>query len=136
MKKLSLVLLSLALAVCFLFAGCSKYGSIKRAYEDAGWTENAQVQNWTTQINTYLAEENREDITDTHVFEKAGLILPEYAIIVEFKSTESLVQAIEDSATLQGIIEDAQNSDYVSGNCLLIPIISSNNALEVFKTTK
>ena len=121
----------MALAVCFLFAGCNKYGVIKKAYEDAGWTVSTEIEQYQDQINTAIAEENREDIADVHVFVKN---IVSVAIIVEFKSTESLVEAVENSATLQGFIEDAQNSDYVSGNCVLITL--SPAALEVFKTTK
>ena len=117
MKKLGLTLASLLLVFCFLFTGCSQYGKIKKAYEDAGYTESTKLEQYQSHIDNALAEEDKESIAAIHLFTKDYVNV---AIIVEFKTTEDLVEAIENSETLKGFIKDAQNSDYVNGNCVLI----------------
>ena len=56
------------------------------------------------------------------------------AIVWEFSSSSDLMAAIEESETLKGLIKDAQNSDYVNGNCVLTTI--NPEAVEIFKGTK
>ena len=117
MKKLGLTLASLLLVFCFLFTGCNQYGKIKKAYEDAGYTESTKIEEYQDNIDNILAEEDKENIAAMHLFTKDYINI---AIIVEFKTTQDLTEAIENSATLKGMIQDAQNSDYVNGNCVLI----------------
>ena len=84
--------------------------------------------------NTIVAEMEEGDISCTlHIFKKdnttLGVTTYQYAYILEFKSDAELDKALEEigSATLQGLleglVEDAQNSDYVNGNCILIPSV-------------
>ena len=58
-----------------------------------------------------------------------------WAFVLEFKSDAELQKAFEEngSATLKGLITDAQNSDYVNGNCILLPsILDNSEKVEIF----
>lgn len=133
-KRILAVLLMLSCV--FLFASCGTFGGIKKNFEDAGWTlvELADDEDGSRTANTIVAEMEEGDISCTlHIFKKdnttLGVTTYQYAYILEFKSDAELDKALEEigSATLQGLleglVEDAQNSDYVNGNCILIPSV-------------
>ena len=120
-----------------MLVSCSTYGKIQSAFEDAGYTlQNAD--------NEKTGEIKTEDgvITYTiHTFQKEGEgILGSItqglstAVVWEFGSDADLAAALEESETLKGLIKDAQNSDYVNGNCVLTTI--NPDAVEIFKGTK
>ena len=136
MKK-SLKIISLLLVLVMsvvLLASCSTYGKIQKAFEENGYVLQNPDKESTGEIET-------EDgvITYTiHTFKKegAGIITGVLSgvIVWEFCSDKDLMNAIEESETLKGIIKDAQNSDYVNGNCVLTTI--NPEAVEIFKGTK
>ena len=120
-----------------MLVSCSTYGKIQSAFEDAGYTlQNAD--------NEKTGEIKTEDgvITYTiHTFQKEGEgILGSITqglsttVVWAFGSDADLAAALEESETLKGLIKDAQNSDYVNGNCVLTTI--NPDAVEIFKGTK
>ena len=143
MKKTIRVLaltLVLVLMACTL-ASCSTYGAIKKAFEKEGYTlQNAD--------NEKTGEIKTDDgvITYTiHTFQKEaeggegvlGNIIggisqaASTAIIWEFGSDKDLQKAIEESDDIKAVLKDAQESDYVNGNCVLMTLNSA--AVEIFK---
>lgn len=107
----------LALTLVALLCGCSSYGSVKSAFEKEGYEEVEDVQTYQTQIKEYLGDDS--DTITLHVLKK-GLL--NVAIICEFKTTDEMEQTVKDNKALQDAIKDIQNSDYVNGTCVLLPI--------------
>ena len=71
----------------------------------------------------------------------------QFAYILEFNSDSDLDNALEeivegiDSAAVrglvEGLVEDAQNSDYINGNCFLLPsLINNSEKVELFIKNK
>lgn len=131
-KIVSLMLVLVVAIACLV--SCSTYGGIKKDFEEAGYAlQNAD--------NEKTGEIETEDgvITYTiHTFKKedAGILesLATGVIIWEFGSDKDLEKAIGESETLKGLIKDAQNSDYVNGNCVLTTI--DPKAVEIFNQSK
>ena len=125
MKKVSKIFaVALCLTLMFTLVGCNSYGKIARAFEKEGWKESETLGN----IVTDITKDFEEDIVVTpHLF-TSGI---KTAVVFEFKSTDDMKKAVEDSATLKGLIKDIQNSDYVNGNCVLFTLIPE--AVTIFK---
>ena len=120
-----------------MLVSCSTYGKIQGAFEDAGYT----LQNADKEATGEIETENGVITYTIHTFQKEGEGLLggltqglSTAIVWEFSSSSDLMAAIEESETLKGLIKDAQNSDYVNGNCVLTTI--NPEAVEIFKGTK
>ncbi len=133
MKRKAALWTSLVLALAMLFAltGCSSFGSIKKAYENAGYTESESVQEYQDRIVAAFGEEyeDYENSCTVHLFsKKEGLFDSGVALILEFHSTKKLEEATQNSATFKGIYEDAQKSDYVKENCVLLFALGSDAA--------
>ena len=133
MKRKAALWTSLVLALAMLFAltGCSSYGSIKKAYENAGYTESDSLQEYQDKVVEALGEENEdyENSCTVHFFSKMdGLLDMGVAIVLEFHSTKKLEEMVENSATFKGVYEDAQKSDWVKENCVLIFAFGSDAA--------
>ena len=57
----------------------------------------------------------------------------DYCGVIEFESDEDMQKALSESETLKGMIKDAQDSDFVNGNCILIPgLIRVEEKIEIF----
>lgn len=115
----------------FLFTflvGCNSFNGIKKNFENAGYTYSEEV---NTTIKSLLTEFEKEDVVVTpHVFTKSLNI----AVVLEFKSTKEMNQQIEESETLKGLLKDFQKSDFVKGNCVLIPFgINQDEIIKVFQ---
>lgn len=134
MKKMMLKMLGLVLvAVCALFlVGCSSYNTVKKAFEKEEYTENKDLDSVTKKIKEELEKE--DFAIELHLLCKNGE-LTNNALIIEFKSTEKMVEAYESSDTIKGIVSDVKNSEdinevykaleeagYAKGNCLIIPL--------------
>lgn len=120
-----------------MLVSCSTYGKIESAFEKGGYT----LQNADKEATGTIKTENGEITYTIHTFQKEGEGLLggltqglSTAIVWEFSSDADLMAAIEESETLKGLIKDAQNSDYVNGNCVLTTI--NPEAVEIFKGTK
>ncbi len=134
-KGLLLTLVTAIMSVMMLLlCSCSTYGNVKAAFEKEGWTESEAAQTYQSQIMSYLNANSEEELTqvcNVHILAKAwqGVVF-----IAEFTSTEKMNEKIAESETLQGIIQDAQKSDYVNGNCVLLPILgASETVMTIFK---
>lgn len=141
--KILALMLVMAMSVMML-ASCSKYGSIKSDFEDAGYTlqnpDNEPTGEIKTDdgvitytIHTFQKEAEKGDNPLGNIAGAIGEGLST-AVVWEFGSDDDLASAIENSETLKGLIKDAQNSDYVNGNCVLTTV--NPTAVEIFKASK
>lgn len=132
----------LAVSLVFLLASCGTFSKIKKNFTDAGYTyaESSDDDDAAT-ANTIAAQLEEGEISCTlHMFKKevvsvGSLTTYKWAFVLEFKSDAELEKAFEEngSATLKGLITDAQNSDYVNGNCILLPsILDNDEKIELF----
>lgn len=146
LKVLSLVLV-LVMAVLSL-ASCSKYSALKSAFENAGYKENTALENTAQEIKEEL--EKDELVVNLHLMTKESNGLTS-ALIVEFKSTEDMKKAYDDSETIKGLVKDIssnedakafqealENAGYAKGNCLVIPlsILHINEITNIVKSVK
>ena len=129
LKVLSLVLV-LVMAVLTL-ASCSQYNALKSAFEKNGYEENTDLEDTTKAIKEEL---EKDDLAVTlHLMTKKKSLAS--ALIIEFKSTEDMKKAFDDSETIKGIMKDISKNDdvkefvktleesgYVKGNCLVLPL--------------
>ena len=120
-----------------MLVSCSTYGKIQGAFEDAGYV----LQNADKEATGEIKTENGVITYTIHTFQKEGEGLLggitqalSTAVVWEFGSDEDLMAAIEESETLKGMIKDAQDSDYINGNCVLTTL--NADAVEIFKGTK
>ncbi len=136
-KKLSLMFTSAALLLMMIvtLCACSSYGSVKKTFEKEGWTENEKLVEMQDALLTEMLGEDYDSACTVHALGKDGTLL-NYVIILEFSSTEEMEKQIQESDTLKGMIKDLQNSDYVSGNCVLAFFTPMGGGNEVFKSTK
>ena len=134
MKKLTKVLaLVLVLAtLAFTLVSCSTYGKIKSALEKKDYVENSDLDTLATAIKEEL--EKKDLAVEIHMFAKKGT-LGKNVLVVEFKATDDMKKAYENSNTMQGLIKDIQKNDdakafynalveagYANGNCLVFPL--------------
>lgn len=135
MKKVTrIVALTMMLVLCVaaLTACSNKYPQLKSAFEKEGFEENQAVEGVADQIKQDMAKDELE--VNVHVLTKNEGVKPS-VMIIEFKATEDLVKAYQDSNTMQGLVKDVQESEDVNalyqslvdagfacGNCLCIPL--------------
>lgn len=145
-RVLALVLLVAAMAT--MLVSCNKYPALRKAFEKEGYKENTALENVSTKIKEEL---EKDDLTVTlHLLTKESNGLTS-VLIVEFKATEDMKKAYDDSATIQGLVkdvssnEDAQafvdaleNAGYAKGNCLAIPlsVLYINEITNIVKSVK
>ena len=132
----------LVVSLVFLLASCGTFSKIKKNFTDAGYTyvESSDDDDAKT-ANTIAAQLEEGEISCTlHIFKKelvsvGSATTYKWAFVLEFKSDAELQKAFEEngSATLKGLITDAQKSDYVNGNCILLPsILDNSEKVEIF----
>ena len=134
MKKfLRIIAVALLAATVLSLVACSSFGGIKTNFEKNGYVyvEDPDSEGTARMITAELEE---GDISCTaHLFKTDGLFgIDVYALVLEFASDKDMEAAMSESATLQGFFEDIQDSEYVNGNCLLVPI-SLTKAEEMVK---
>lgn len=125
-KLTALVLVCVMLLACLVSCG-SAFGKIKKNFEDAGYTYVSEDADGNSTAKTITAELEEGNLDCTvHVFkgDKGFLGTDVYAMVLEFKSDKELAKAFseEGSETLKGMIKDAQNSEYVRDNCVLVAL--------------
>jgi cell division protein YceG involved in septum cleavage len=126
LKKLIYIVLGF-FSVIFL-SGCSSFTGVRNDFENAGYTYSEDAKEYIDELMEDFEE--KDVIVTPHVFTKELNI----AIVLEFSSTKELDKQIKESETLQGLLKDLQKSDYVRGNCLLIPIgLKVKEMIDIFQ---
>lgn len=160
MKTLTRITAVVILAVMVLsLVACSSFGSIKSNFEKNGYVylENEEG---NSIFDSYTADLEEGEISCTfHVFKYEGkdeetegdsslggllgglvdslVDAVDYCGVIEFASDKDMEKALEESATLKGLIEDAQDSDLVKGNCILITgVVRIDEKIKIFNGEK
>lgn len=130
-KWLALALVAVMLLTTLVSCG-SAFGKIKKNFEDAGYTYISESDDGTAKtIAAELKEGNLECTVHFFKGEGKGLLgVDVFAMVLEFSSDKELAKAFEEngSATLKGLIKDAQESEYVRDNCVLIALTVTKQA--------
>lgn len=141
-KKLVTVVSVLAVlaAMLMMLCACSTFGSVKSAYEKAGYTAIEATEEQKSQLAGLIGEENVEKAT-LHGFKKDGGLIPDFAIVLEYKNGDELVEALRDNPTFKITDEDLktaydklQEIDSINGNCVIL--LGTPAAYSVFKSSK
>lgn len=105
MKTITKILsLMLIFTLSISMMACSSYGKVEKALTDLGY---AVVEN-SDQGEQYKDDEN---ITNVYIFEKSAIIGKKYVTVLEFKSTEKLVEYFNESDTLKGLVSDLSKNE-------------------------
>lgn len=139
MKTMTRITAVLLLAVMVLsLVACSSFGGIKSNFEKNGYTYVDAKEDSTSK--TITAELEEGDISCTaHLFKTDGAFgVDVYALVLEFKTDKDMKDAMSESATLKGMIKDAQESQLVNGNCLLVPfsLTKADDMIKIFNGEK
>lgn len=142
MKRFSKLIAMLLVVVSALsLAACSsKYGALKKAFEDKGYTESEQVETWAETIKNEIKGEDGEMVTNVHVLTKDLTIV----LVLEFKATDDMLEFYKESNTFQGAVKDLKENEdakafynslveagYANGNCLVF----TTNPLKINEVT-
>jgi hypothetical protein len=127
--KITALALVLVTVLCLLVSCASTFGGIKANFERNNYelksSEGGKIESEDGKVLTYTI----------HTFQKkdSGLLggLFSTAIVWEFGSNADLTAALSESETLKGLLKDAQQSDLVNGNCVLLTI--NTEAIKLFK---
>ncbi len=145
--KIVSIMLVVIMAVMTLVS-CSKYPSLKSAFEKKGYKENTQLEDVSEKIKKELEENNL--VVTLHLLTKESNGITS-VLIVEFQSTDKMQEAYKDSNTIQGLIKDIKSNDdanafydalveagYACGNCLAIPLslLYVNEITTIVKSVK
>ena len=137
------VVMLLMLSMVLSLASCgSTFGTIKANFEKAGYELKADAEK-----SVELTTDNGKLSVKVHTFQLkkqetgCGLgdliggiaSLASTAVVYEFGSDADLAKALSESEEIMNAIKDAQQSDLVNGNCLLMTI--NPEAVEIFKGT-
>ena len=128
------VAMLLLLTMVLSLTSCSSFGKIKANFENAGYELDSEADK-TIEITI---DEGKLSVT-VHTFKKAsnGGVFDSIvsglstALVYEFGSSADLQKALSENAEISALIKDAQASDYVNGNCLLMTI--NPDAVKIFK---
>ena len=73
-----------------------------------------------------------------HLLQLKGDWLSYNALILEFSSDKALTEALDDNATLKGLVTDAQKTKLVRGNCILVPLslVKADEMIKLFNEGK
>ena len=145
--KLTAVMLVAVTMLCLLVSCGSAFGKIKRNFEGAGYTYVNTDEEGNSTAQAIKAELDKGELEcKIHFFKtktEAGAFgvsvsVPSYCMVLEFSSDKELQKALSDeqggSATLNGMIKDAQQSEYIRDNCVLVPLSWSKatEMIEIF----
>ena len=129
--KIMTAVVLVTVLVVSLVSCTSKYGDIRAAFEKEGYSENQSLESTSKAIKEEL--EKKDFAVEIHLLTKSNKITS--ALVVEFKSTQEMVEAYESSATIRGLVKDIADSEdvnavynalkdagYAKDNCLVIPL--------------
>ena len=126
--KITALALVLVTVLCLLVSCGSTFGGIKANFERNNYELKSSE-------SGKLAADGKELTYSIHTFQKkdSGLLggLFSTAIVWEFGSNADLTAALAESETLKGLLKDAQQSDLVNGNCVLLTV--NTDAIKIFK---
>ena len=126
--KITALALVLVTVLCLLVSCASTFGGIKANFERNNYELKSSE-------SGKLAADGKELTYSIHTFQKkdSGLLggLFSTAIVWEFGSNADLTAALAESETLKGLLKDAQQSDLVNGNCVLLTV--NTDAIKIFK---
>ena len=150
MKKITkLITLFVLICACLAMSACSSYNKVEKALEEIGY-----VAVETTNENAEKMEEESEVAVTTHLFsnkdslEGLGFAKLNVVIVLEFKATDDMKEFYEESATLQGLVQDVKEDGsaqefyddlvekgFAKGNCLIIStnILAMEEVCEAIK---
>ena len=148
----------LAVMALSLVACSSSFGKIKSNFEKNGYVY-VEDDDGNGIFDSFTADLEEGEISCTlHVFKAAekekeennsslGSLIGgaidslvnavDYCGVIEFKSDKDMQKALADNETLKGLIADAQDSDLVNGNCILITcLVNIEEKIEIFNKSK
>ncbi len=157
MKKfVRLIAVALVAVMALSLVACSSsFGGIKANFEKNGY-EYLENDEGNSIFDSVTAELEEGNITCTfHVFkakaeeqesEEGGSLgdliggvvdsivnAVDYCGVIEFSSDKEMTEALAQSETLKGLVKDAQSSDLVNGNCILITgVVNIEEKIEIF----
>ena len=155
MKTLTKIVSFVLLSVMVLsLVSCSSFSGIKSNFEKHGYVyvENGENNTLFTKINEEL--QSGEIPCTFHLFKYEGTDEKEdkgflgglldditnavdYCGVIEFGSSDELEAALEKSAALSGLVKDAQKSNLVNGNCILIAgVVRIDEKIQIFNGEK
>lgn len=149
-KSVKIIAMALLLvSVLVMLVSCSKYSALKKAFEKEGYAEN---EDFNAVANSIKADLEKEDFAvEIHLLTKSDSTLKPSALVVEFKSTEDMVKAYEDSEAIKGLVKDIEsnedvqkvyssleNAGFAKGNCFVIPLslLYMNEITNIVKSVK
>ncbi len=133
-KTLKITALALVLVLCLAaLASCagSSFGKIQKNFEKEGYVLDSSVD------SSFETEEGKEINYTIHTFKKPGTgleaLLAPSATVYEFASAKDVATAKEEISAVKSMLEGAQDSRYVKGNCVLMtPALLNGDAEAIF----
>ena len=139
-KTVKILALTLALVLCTLaLVSCSTFPSIQKSFENNGYELQGEGKTGS------FSYEGKEISYTVYTFqlkkaEEDGGLLDNIiggitqtlstAIVWEFATNADLQKAIESSEEIKTVLKDAETSDYVNGNCVLMTV--NPDAVKIF----
>lgn len=140
MKKIMKIsALCLALTLCLFAVACSSYNKLEKAFLDKGYQVSQGVEDLASDIETELEQE--ELAIQIHALKKSSGLTSDVVLIIEFKSTQEMIEACKESDTLKGIVSDISDDasvkeaydtlvagGFANGNCIVFSINPLNRS--------
>ena len=127
LKAMTAVLAVVIMAVALVGCG-DKYGSIKKAYENEGYTiSEVAVKDKESELKTYISSEQYDKIKDGKI-----LYCTKNVILVAFVITMGSADKVKDYYGSEEEYKKAVDSGYVNGNCVLL-VGSTSAVREIFQ---
>lgn len=136
--KITALVLALVTVLCLLVSCGTSFGGIRANFEKHNYelksSESGKLEydgkELTYTIHTFQLKKTESG----NFWEDLGSSfdsLVSTAAVWEFSSNADLTAALSEHETLKGLLKDAQQSDLVNGNCVLLT--ANPNAIKIFK---
>ena len=140
-KSIKIIALAMALVLCALaLVSCSSFGSIKKNFEKNGYTlqdgskeATFKHDDYEISYTVYTFQKETDDEEDKGLLGSIAGALGEAlstAVVWEFASDADLKKAIKDNAEIKAILDNADESRFVNGNCILMTV--NPDAVKIF----
>lgn len=142
MKKFAMIVSILLVAVLSVaMVGCSTYGSVKKAFEDAGYKQSEVVEALAKDIKTAT---NKEELgLNIHGMIKGA----KSVLIFEFNATEDMKKVYDENKIVRDWLKEVSSNEdakefyksledlgIAKGNCLVVPVAATiSDVKEVMK---